>query len=82
MATRAERDLEKSLARAQQYGSWRRELNDWGLLPGEPRAAFNEQDASQAADGHAITVLPPGKPPRKRHVKVGVRPSRKERGLN
>jgi hypothetical protein len=81
MATRSEHELEKSLSRVQQYGSWRRELTDWGLLPGEPRAAFNEHDAAQAADSHAVTVLPPGKPPRKRHVKVGVRPSRKERGL-
>ena len=80
MATRAERELEKSLARAQQYGSWRRELNDWGLLPGEPRATFNDQDAEQAAHGHVVTVVPPAKPKRKRRVKVGVTPSRKQRG--
>lgn len=45
---RADRELERSMALAQRYGSWRSELTGMDLLPGEPRAAFGEQDAAKA----------------------------------
>ena len=81
MATKAE---EKSLARAQQYGAWRRELTGMDLLPGEPRAAFGEQEAAQAtAQHHAERVAPKG-PMHERwgfDAGPGVRPSKRERGL-
>ncbi|WP_157025364.1 hypothetical protein [Paraburkholderia heleia] len=46
-----------------------------------PRAIFTDEAAMRAADSSPVTVLPLIKPRRKRHVKRGGRPSRRDRGL-
>jgi hypothetical protein len=77
MATRAE--LETSLRRVR-----RRELTGMDLLPGEPRAAFSEQDAAQAVEQHrADTVAPHGKTHERWGFAPGpgLRPTPRERGL-